>query len=368
MPTKKPHINELNLLRALAALSVIIIHITADPLAFNPPGTLSWTLAAAANQFGRFSIAIFVFITGVALFYNYDNLTDFHYGQFLKKRCIYILTPYLIWSVFYFTLRTLISHSHQTPVALVRTLLIQLAEGTAFYHLYFIILIFQFYLLFPAFLWLMQLFRKQMGWFVTITFFLYLGMMAFFFYLPNPGTNPVLSFIIKNQSTLFIGWIFYFILGAYAGSNLTALRNFTQKWCLWLGLGAGTSLAYMILEFRNYVVVRQANIAFAATTLRPSGLFYTLFFTLFLLGGAGKLARRQSRLLPLTNSIGEYSFGIYLAHPLVLTGLEVINSHLGWGYPLRIVMLNYLICAAGAYVIAYLIKKLPGGAYIVGKG
>lgn len=47
----------------------------------------------------KFAVPVFVFITGMVLFYNYDGALK--YGTFLRKRFMDIIVPYIIWSLLY---------------------------------------------------------------------------------------------------------------------------------------------------------------------------------------------------------------------------------------------------------------------------
>lgn len=96
---------------------------------------------------------MFVFITGLVLFYNYDG--DVHYGVFVRKRFKDIVLPYLPWAVWY---AIVFQHLNLTNAGSLSKLALMLVTGKASYHLWYIVMIVQFYLLFPL---LQRIVRKS---------------------------------------------------------------------------------------------------------------------------------------------------------------------------------------------------------------
>ena len=108
----KQRLSELDFVRAIAAISVVVIHVTASPIAFGRRGSLPMLFYIGANQLARFSIAAFVFITGLVLFYNYPTGKPLRYAEFIRKRLTYIFIPYLIWSIGYTAAKVKIGRAH----------------------------------------------------------------------------------------------------------------------------------------------------------------------------------------------------------------------------------------------------------------
>lgn len=169
---RRARLRELDFFRAVSALSVVVIHIATTPLA-EVEGPSASTLFYMLT---RFSIAAYISIAAVALFYSYDP-ASFDTRVFLRKRVSFILIPYILLSGVYAVAGRLLGGA----VSL-RAFLVSMLLGSACYHLYFIILIFQFYLLFPWLLKIYRVTRRYEGWILGVCSVAFLGLMAWFRY------------------------------------------------------------------------------------------------------------------------------------------------------------------------------------------
>src|SRR5690606_32582239 len=108
---------------------------------------------AAVDVFSHIGVPIFVFVSGFVLAIKYRN--QFSLKSFFKKRIPRILIPYLTFSFFYLLLFIFLSGSQliQNQMELsqltINALLFRLISGTAHYHLWFMILILELYVLYP---------------------------------------------------------------------------------------------------------------------------------------------------------------------------------------------------------------------------
>jgi surface polysaccharide O-acyltransferase-like enzyme len=95
----------------------------------------------------------FLFVSSCMLTYSYQGLTRDRYTTYYRKRGVSVLLPYVCWTVIYFLL-TLPSLG-ATPLGALGHLGYLL--GTGYYQLYYLLVIMQFYLLFPL---VLVLFRR----------------------------------------------------------------------------------------------------------------------------------------------------------------------------------------------------------------
>lgn len=108
------------------------------------------------ESFLPYEVPLFVFLSGVVLYYNYAGraLPIF---EFWKKRVTSTSFPFVFWSVLFYAI-----YVKAGLYALdLNVFLLAILRGTATYHLYFVIIIMQFYLLFPL---LKVLFDKCPFW------------------------------------------------------------------------------------------------------------------------------------------------------------------------------------------------------------
>lgn len=99
---KRPRLDELFYIRAIAALGIFIIHCTGNFAFVSPYKSNVMYVGILLNQFFRFGTPIFMTISGLVLFYNYRNPKEFNPMKFYKKKLVYVIIPYVVWSFIYF--------------------------------------------------------------------------------------------------------------------------------------------------------------------------------------------------------------------------------------------------------------------------
>ena len=158
--TIKPRIDELYFVRAIAIIAVVLIHATAKPISELVRTTPSFFTYQMFNTIASFAVPVFIFLSGFVLIYNYKD-KPLSFGtiiQFYKKRLIYIVVPYLFFSVFYFAfIQWWYYDVSDFWLLLEQFLHAFFIKGGTMYHLYFMYIIVQFYILFP----LIWMFFKQ---------------------------------------------------------------------------------------------------------------------------------------------------------------------------------------------------------------
>lgn len=140
----KEKLKEIDILRGLAFLAVVLQHAIGHYYPLPETGLADGVLLGAALIASKFAVPVFLFITGMVLFYNYSHTV--HAGTFLWKRARDVVFPYAVWTVVYVVL---IHKLDLGAWATYRTLGRWLITGEACYHLWYVVMILQFYLLFP---------------------------------------------------------------------------------------------------------------------------------------------------------------------------------------------------------------------------
>jgi surface polysaccharide O-acyltransferase-like enzyme len=135
------HLYALDLVRVLTFACVIAVHTV---VAINPPDSVP---AGGAAMLLHFTREAFVALTAFVLVHRYR--ASLHVVPFWRRRFLLIGTPYLVWSVIYTGLA--LSTTPLPPTAALTQLGINLLTGTACYHLYFLVVTMQCYLLFPCY-------------------------------------------------------------------------------------------------------------------------------------------------------------------------------------------------------------------------
>ena len=143
----RPKLTEIDIMRAIAIIAVLLIHGTSGATQL-PLRTGSHAVFFILNKASLFTVPLFIWISGVVLFYSYyDRWEQGMSLVFWTKRLRKILIPYILWSLFYYLFNQFIFHGRFgfDVVHVIKLLM----SGNASYHLYYMIIIVQFYLLFP---------------------------------------------------------------------------------------------------------------------------------------------------------------------------------------------------------------------------
>ncbi|MEW6174027.1 MAG: acyltransferase [Candidatus Auribacterota bacterium] len=367
----KERIRELDVLRGLAILAVILQHALGVYIRKPDIQFADSVMLGILFNFTKFAVPSFVFLTGTTLFYNhYDKL---HYGQFIKKRASEIILPYISWSVVYSIYYNGAALFH---LAGLKQAARNIALGDAAYHLWYVVMIFQFYLLFPVLLGMFKQVHKRIT--TRLRFLSLLLSLACFYTLLMwlssswiPGHHPsfesgVLHKLLALRDRSFLFYFFYFILGGIASVAMPAWRRFVAR-----SLSINGMIFITLFLWVGYELMKGASGGHVdlnySTSLKPSMFFYTVSEILLLYGLSAAIVENRLALLSLIEFVGKLSFGTYLAHPLVLTyvvrGLARLTTsdHYLW-----MSALAFIMCAAGSVGVAFLIGRIPLGALLIG--
>lgn len=216
MEKSKERIHYIDLLRILATLAVIIIHVSSQN-AFKSAtiGSLTWQGFNFWDSISRYSVPIFVMISG-ALFLNPDY--NFEIRKLFTKNIFRICCAFIFWDIFY-VIYTYLFETHELGI-IVKILI------RGYSHLWFLPMIIGLYVLVP-------LLRKITADSQLTKYFLILSLI-FTFILPllfavmqlgmkyghcSVGAKTILRslFVFYKQFNFFftLGFVPYFVAGDY---------------------------------------------------------------------------------------------------------------------------------------------------------
>jgi len=361
-PAAKERLSELDILRALAAIAVVLIHVTAGPLSTLARTTPSFWWNSLINQASRFSIGAFVLITGAALYYTYGDRARFSVADFYRRRLRGVVVPYVFWSAFYILMEAYRAHAWSgLPGRYAGSLL----RGDAYYHLYFMVLIFQFYLAFPLVRTAVR--SRYLGWLVAAVVVAELYLTAGAFYGSGYAHIHWLAGLLHRSDRLLPWWMGYFALGALLAWRLHRWRAWANRSLPGLLLCAGGLLAWMMLELAAYMRNPAISVGWAASEFRPSASLYSLVACVALLALARGMLHRWGRVSDLLLDMGRHSFGIYLIHPFVLAVYTWAGGRLHLQlHPAPSLAVAVVVVLGVSYLCSHALAALPGGAWVVG--
>lgn len=215
---------QIDILRAISALAVITVHVTASFTQISEFNQLQVVMAYIDNL-SAFAVPSFVFISGLVLYKNYYVL----HGtllKFYKKRFSKILPAYLLFSLFYIGIFPMYSLIRGREINLnILGTLYKLFTGGAYHHLWFFSILFQLYLVYPLILKLYNKYKNKLLFVCFIIQFVwtYLG-------------DDVVAYIwnelgVRNRPfPLALSNIFWFVLGiCYLDNKEKIVKVFNMK-------------------------------------------------------------------------------------------------------------------------------------------
>jgi peptidoglycan/LPS O-acetylase OafA/YrhL len=315
---RRPYLHQIDVVRLLTFVCVIGVHsipMTTDPES-GGAGGLVVLLHFTRNAF--FLLSAFV------LFHVYARGKRLQVGSFWRHRFFFIGVPYVVWNVIYWWIYA----GALPPAGTLRDLGLALVAGTGEYHLYFLLVSMQLYLLFPALLWLVRRTAGHHLALFVISLAVELGLMALHHFVVWPGGLGVLQ---AHDYVLSPMYEFYFLAGGLAAFHL-------DRFHAWVVDHPGAVAGFVV---GTGVVHEGAYLAQLATTgsagiaddpLQPSIVPWSLAVTVgfYALGCAYARSRRDgSRRARFVDQASLASFGVYLVHPLFLNVL--LGRWLSWG-------------------------------------
>ena len=305
--TSPGHIYAIDLVRVLTFACVIAVHTVAT---VNPADSVP---AGGAEMLLHFTREAFFALTAFVLVHRYRDRLSVR--PFWRRRFLLIGAPYVIWTVIYSGL-ALITTPLAPSAALIR-LGSNLLTGTACYHLYFLIVAMQFYLLFPAFRWFLQVSRGWHHWLLAGGAVLQVGI--------NAGLHAVhptggLAEQLWQYDGSFVGsYVFYLLVGGVAAMHADRAQAWVRAHPVTvavalLGTGAAAE-GWFLWSVRGGVPVPTACDVFQAVTVPWCLAVITALFAL----GVAWAVRRRTGLGSQTIKISsDRSFGVFLVHPMLL--------------------------------------------------
>ena len=336
-------------LRVSATLAVIFVHVNGDILyQYGSISNLDWWTGNVYGSCLRFCVPIFLMISGALILpKSYKSL-----GEYLKKRVLRILFPFLFWSIIYVARLIFIKLNqgeYMTFTENLKFICDKLFMSSASVHLWYIYLIIGLYLFFPIIgKWINNSSKREIEYFIGIWFIT--------LFLPIP---LVKDFIPHIELSYFSGYIGFPILGYY----LTKFNfEFNQKKLIYILLILTGFLItlfgtyfdserrghFELMAFYNY---RSPNVA-----LLSIGIF--LLFKDFVQCSA----KTSSVIL----FFSKYSYGTYLIHVLVLVILSKVGFTYSFIHPIIGMPVTSVLCLIISTIMIWGVNKLPFGKYISG--
>lgn len=345
----------LDLLRVIACYMVLQIH-AGEFYYITPQGTVSHTADAWwvgwYNSLFRACVPLFVMLSGFFLFPVNDAKV------FLKKRFARVAVPFVIWCVLYAFYQYFTGMASLQKV-FINILNIPVNYGTDIGHLWYVYMLLGIYLFAPLIsAWVQTATRGSMQ--------LYLGLWAVAMSLPYIHLlfPAVLGECYWNKTPLlyyFSGFLGYVILANYIkrfymqpqpGQYIVAI--------LLIVAGYAITAGGFIHLLPQKDVVEQLELTWAFESINVAMMTAGIFL-LF----KNIAVRKNTWAVTLVNDISAKSYGIYLAHIMVL---DTLYPHLNTMFASAAVKVPLIAVVSfiGTYLLVKCLSYLPKSKWLIG--
>lgn len=328
----KKRIYEYDIVRTIATLSVIVVHISAMAImgfeAYSPHSIMTIFI----NRLLKFTTPVFVYLAGSLIHESYKN-KPFKYGHFVISRSKRILIPYVLVSLMYYGLLTYLSRGTLS----LSTFVTQTVTGSVQYHLYFIPIIIQLYLLTPVFLVL----KKKVPTQVLIPLLVVVSYVC------------TLMMKFKYADRLFVKFMIPYIIGLYFGGKIIDwIKSLDKKVMILSSVTLVSGLFYAFM-FMKYFYGEPSS-----EWIRDSGWFIYCILSCFTLTWIGTYLTRFNKLIKVSSQFSKISYYIYLLHPLFLALSVKIMNKLGLISTSLRLGLNLIFVITVSIVVAQIIYSI----------
>jgi peptidoglycan/LPS O-acetylase OafA/YrhL len=372
----RPHIIAFDMIRLIIMVFVVGVH----TLAWGG-GQVTLALGAVSTVFHT-SRELFLLLTALVLTYNYGHRPRLQTLKFWRRRYWLVVPAYVTWSAIYYAADG--NNRGAFPSAFLHDLL----NAGARYHLYFLLVSMQIYLLFPLLRWVLRKTEGYHRWLLAaaIAYQLWLT-CALHYHLGRPSSGGLAQFLnAAGQGYWVDTYVLYVVAGAIAGWHFEQLCLFTRRHLgtvpritLVAAVGVAAGLGTYFIEIYGF----GATPANASAVFQPIVIVEAITFGWALLGAGLLWSDRGAPHKKFAAAGSASSFGIYLAHPLVLqgllllTGASFLGPHGGWLGAIRrapdgltVVVLLFVavpIIYAAAWLIASAARRTPASLMLTGR-
>jgi surface polysaccharide O-acyltransferase-like enzyme len=367
---RRPHIIAFDMIRLIIMAFVVGVHTLSVG-----GGKMTLALGAVTTVFHT-SRELFFLLTALVLVYNYGYRENVNWLKFWKRRYWLVVPAYVTWSLIYFLADNKLHGSFGSVASVFGH---DLLNAGARYHLYFLLVTMQVYALFPVIQWML---RKTAGHHVALFVAACLYQVLLSAALQYNWFQSGIAGDWLNSAGKGI-WAYSYVLyifgGAIVGWHFERVCEVTRRYAsaasvtlvAALGVAAGMGV-YFAQIYAGGSAPGAADAVF-----QPVVVVEALCFGWALLAGGLLWSDRGAPAKKFFAAGSASSFGIYLAHPLVLQYLVLLASE--WGFMslvrssggvlelLALIGLFVPVVYAGAWLIASAARRTPLSLALTGR-
>jgi surface polysaccharide O-acyltransferase-like enzyme len=310
------HLHAVDVVRFLTVGGVIVVHAT------------SLTAPAGSDAAGGVLVVlhvtreVFLLLSAFVLAYSARS-RPLAPSAFWRRRYPLVVVPYVVWSVIYL----LTGGDLGSPIHVIGRLAVDLLDGGAHFHLYFLLLTFQLYLVFPALRSVLVRHPRSHALVLAASAAFELGFTAAVHYGWRP---PVLGVWFAHPGSWLASYELYVVAGVIAALHFEAVTAWVRAHTALIVAAFTASVALAVASYVTDLDALAYAPMHAGGVFQPVVVVEAVTATLaqFAVGlrVADHLSARRARQLEHTSDV---SFGVYLAHPLLISAILDVASSLG---------------------------------------
>jgi peptidoglycan/LPS O-acetylase OafA/YrhL len=304
----------------------------------------------------------FLFISACMLTYSYEHLRRGGYARFYRRRVVAVVVPYLCWTVIYFFL-TLSGTSYSTWGGFAHFWYL---VGSGYYQLYYLLVIAQFYVVFPL---LLALVRRTGGHHVALVV-VSLVLQGVIVGLMHWSVLPsgLRGFWATRE---IVSYQFYLVAGMVVALHMDEVHR-------WICghvrvLLAGTVAAAAVAE--GWFLLAAKDVApwlgSSSDPLQPIAIPFNIgaIACIYLVGVYLVDRRRPTTVRAMIRSGSDDSYGVYLAQMVFITVLTWIGyRRLDHVLPWPVVCLVALVLVfGGSVLLTSVLARTPLSVVLTGR-
>ncbi len=337
-----------DLLRVLAVLAVIVLHLSGGSLGQAAVGGSRWTALLTYDALAHWCVPMFVMLSGAFLL---DPKKSVRLRDIFLKYILRVLIALVVWGVLYALLDYGHTGGHFTWSG-IKSALRHVLWTDTHYHLWFLYMMIGLYLVTP----ILRAFvrgasRGDLHWFFLLSFVFYSLLPTLQALFPDQMALPTV-WANAIHIDLVLGYVGYYVAGYYLKNyTLGRIAEFSIYILGILGAVATVWASAALSRYRGSFCdilfeYRSPNIAFMAVAI------FVLFR--YVLGVSDERSRRQR-----LGGVARISFGIFLVHDVFILLLRHFGvTALSFNPILSVPVLSAAVFLC-SFAVSWLLSKIP---------
>lgn len=343
---KQQRLLYLDVLRAMACLAVILVHVSGIFCQQDPHSENFW-VGHVLDSLGQFAVPVFIMISGALMLDEGYRFTREKWLGHIKKLTVFFFSWSALYCLYFRIVKKLAAGEPLDPLKILSTLL----EG--YYHLWFIPVMIGLYLILPLLrLWVKEENRKQVRYFLILAFVFgsLIPQVVDILMMLHPNF-AVLGSAVNNMKVQYpVGYAAYFVLGWYLH---TARIRPGKGWYL-----AGICGLLVTVFGTWFLTLRAGSFQSLYSNFKVNIWLWSAF--LFVAVKAG-LAGRTDTWRPVS-LISNHSLGIYAIHA---AAFSISSDLLRIPRAIIAIPVEFTISLVISLALTLILKKIPVLKHIV---